>query len=1040
MIPLKLTLSGFMSYHEPQTLDFQGDSLWVLVGKNASGKSSIFDAIVFALFNVSRIGKTHHDELINHKSDTAEIIFDFAVGPKTYRVNRTITKKGTTYQASVLLPQPDGSHSPHSIPGTHKKDGFEKWIETDLGLNYEIFVTSVLLQQGNAEVFLNAETNKRYDVLSKLIDLSKYVALEEKAREQKKFWESQASFHRNALNQLSLVSKQELADAQTLIDREGDAAESAQQSAVQLQTLYGQASRWEQLNLDLVTTKDKLATIRALVDRSAEIEIGYRRLVDLRGVYPALKAVFDLAQTIRTAETEIEKLSGEQVTDDGIIKADEEKVGNLELARNQKSARFQEINTQSMRIFSRLSELSPVMSTIAQIAELVRTLETYRIALEQYPDDLDTRLKESETGRDQLIDAERVLPGLRRLLGERSKLSGVEQRRLVLESQLRQKQNIRPSMAKAKEDAQAKYLEAEVREKELRTAHTKANTLLGEARRHLGNFNMVAGAAKCQYCGSVLSDDHKVEEHSRLSKDLAEKEQLEKEAQENLANAIKYLEQAAELFHSTTVAFSELDEDISSIFQEIRGIDQEIQGQLSALGMSYDALPGLYRMRVSPTKPTNSAEWGNTVYPQAGDLAEIERVVKLLPQCRSEASNLLRLVNKRDQARTRWSDANSNLEKAQKSLPTDWETLQSEHGQLSASKEGIEAELETAKRDQVSANTTYEKAKSELQQVRDRQSHRSGTLITLQVSKERDQRNLNAQIAQFSEDWQIEACNITRQRLSDLLQERNNLEVYEEQHQQLTAAEKTLMDLVAHQEEVEGLINMLPVEARRSADQVSRELSDSLEESRLAHGRLTTAQTRRTQLLAQRTQYLETEANWKVADRKSYLYGILSEKFSERGIQKAIINKAEVAIVHLSNQVLDSLSGGRSKLRLREAGGNKKALDMEVWDSQTGGDKPILTSLASGSQRFRIAISVALGIGQYIGRESNRIESVIIDEGFGSLDREGRESIIQELYNLRQHLKRIILVSHQEEFSRGFSTGYEIQLVDGASQVKPLVR
>jgi DNA repair exonuclease SbcCD ATPase subunit len=46
-----------MSYHEPQTLDFQGDSLWVLVGKNASGKSSIFDAIVFALFNVSGLEK-----------------------------------------------------------------------------------------------------------------------------------------------------------------------------------------------------------------------------------------------------------------------------------------------------------------------------------------------------------------------------------------------------------------------------------------------------------------------------------------------------------------------------------------------------------------------------------------------------------------------------------------------------------------------------------------------------------------------------------------------------------------------------------------------------------------------------------------------------------------------------------------------------------------------------------------------------------------------------------------------------------------------
>ena len=840
------------------------------------------------------------------------------------------------------------------------------------------------------------------------------------------------------MNQLSPVLEQDLADAQVLIEREEFVAELAQQSAKRLQTLYGQANRWEQLHSDLLTTEGRLATIQALLDRSGEIEISYRRLMDLRGVCPALKATFDLSQTIRTAETEIERLSGEQLTDDGIIKAGEEKVGNLETARAQKSARFREINTQSMRIFCRLSELAPVMSTIAQIAEIVRTLEIYRIALEKYPDDLDNQLKESEAERDQLLEAERVLPGLRRLLGERSKLSSAEQQRLVLDSQLRQKQNVRPGMAKAQEDAQAKYLEAELHEKESRTAHTKANTLLEEARRHLSNFNLVADAAKCQYCGRELSEEHKAEEHSRLSKDLVRKEQLEKETQESLTFAIKNFEQAMELLRSTTADLSKLDGDMISISQEIGGLDKEIQGQLSALGMSYDALPASYQMRVSPTKPFNSTDWGNTVYPMYGDLAEIVKAVKLLPQRRSETSNLARLVNERSQALTRWSEANSNLEKTQKSLPADWRTLQSEHEQLSVSKEGINTELETARQAQSSANIAYEKAKSELQQIRDRQSRRIGKLTTLRESKERDRHNLNAQIAQLPEDWQTEASKMTEPRLLDLYQERNNLEVYEELHQQLTAAEKNLKDLSTHRVEVEGLINALPVEARRSADQVSKELSDALEKSCQAQGRLTAAQNRRTQLLAQRTQYLETEANWKAADRKSYLYGILSEQFSERGIQKAIINKAEVAIVHLSNQVLDSLSGGRSKLGLREAGGNKKALDLEVWDSQTGGDKPILASLASGSQRFRIAISVALGIGQYIGRDSNRIEFVIIDEGFGSLDREGRESIIQELYNLRQHLKRIILVSHQEEFSRGFSTGYEIQLVDGASQIRPL--
>jgi DNA repair exonuclease SbcCD ATPase subunit len=138
--------------------------------------------------------------------------------------------------------------------------------------------------------------------------------------------------------------------------------------------------------------------------------------------------------------------------------------------------------------------------------------------------------------------------------------------------------------------------------------------------------------------------------------------------------------------------------------------------------------------------------------------------------------------------------------------------------------------------------------------------------------------------------------------------------------------------------------------------------------------------------------------------------------------------------------MLDNLSGGRSKLKLRDGDGTKKALDLEVLDAETGGGRPILVGLASGSQRFRIAISLALGIGQYIGHESHKIESVIIDEGFGSLDKEGRESVIQELINLSRHLKRIILVSHQEEFSRGFTTGYEILLADGASQVRPLLQ
>ena len=82
------------------------------------------------------------------------------------------------------------------------------------------------------------------------------------------------------------------------------------------------------------------------------------------------------------------------------------------------------------------------------------------------------------------------------------------------------------------------------------------------------------------------------------------------------------------------------------------------------------------------------------------------------------------------------------------------------------------------------------------------------------------------------------------------------------------------------------------------------------------------------------------------------------------------------------------------------------------------------------------AVSLALAIGQYVGRESRRIESVIIDEGFGGLDREGRDAMIEALNDLTHYLKRIIVVSHQEDFAGAFTHHkYVIRRENGNSVV-----
>jgi exonuclease SbcC len=101
---------------------------------------------------------------------------------------------------------------------------------------------------------------------------------------------------------------------------------------------------------------------------------------------------------------------------------------------------------------------------------------------------------------------------------------------------------------------------------------------------------------------------------------------------------------------------------------------------------------------------------------------------------------------------------------------------------------------------------------------------------------------------------------------------------------------------------------------------------------------------------------------------------------------------------------------------LRSSGTISKCSSLILYNHATG-EKPTAVALTSGSQRFCIAVSLALAIGQYVGNNTRNIESVIIDEGFGSLDKNGRDDMIEEL----KELKQIILVSHQIELREGAS-------------------
>src|SRR3954452_4070630 len=165
MIPRRIVLDGFLSYRDEQAFDFDGASIWMLAGPNGCGKSSVFDAVTFALFGAHRGGQQNAEELIHKGCSGLRVEFDFQIGEAFYRIQRSVKRKGrSTRQVYRHEPGADGDGW-RPEPATERDDGFHAWIREHVGLSYRTFTSSVLLLQGGAERLIAAPPTERLVVL-----------------------------------------------------------------------------------------------------------------------------------------------------------------------------------------------------------------------------------------------------------------------------------------------------------------------------------------------------------------------------------------------------------------------------------------------------------------------------------------------------------------------------------------------------------------------------------------------------------------------------------------------------------------------------------------------------------------------------------------------------------------------------------------------------------------------------------------------------------------------------------------------------------
>jgi DNA repair exonuclease SbcCD ATPase subunit len=259
---------------------------------------------------------------------------------------------------------------------------------------------------------------------------------------------------------------------------------------------------------------------------------------------------------------------------------------------------------------------------------------------------------------------------------------------------------------------------------------------------------------------------------------------------------------------------------------------------------------------------------------------------------------------------------------------------------------------------------------------------------------------------------------------------------------ELVALAECLADAEAHAVTLDGEIRRLtkeqdatPEAARRPATEVESEIADADAERSRLQGERAAASARLERRRPLLTRLAELDDARATAAANARRYRRLSSLLGRQGLQRALIRRAEAVIADHAASLLDHLSGGRLDLRLRsQTGTADKALDLVALDRDTGG-RPLPVASLSGSQKFRVAVALALAIGRYASEAGRPIRAVVIDEGFGGLDAEGLDAMADALHDLQSVLDRVLLVSHQPDFSAHFPNRYAVALHDGASVV-----
>ncbi len=1002
MKPEKLTIRAFGPYAGEEVVDFGllGErSLFLIHGPTGSGKSSVLDAMCYALYGESSGGERTADEIRSqHASveEPTEVEFVFSRGGERYKVERAPEQERRKKRGSGTTTQPPRAalYRWESADGegwklvASRAGAVDEQVERILGFQVSQFRQVVVLPQGQFRRLLSADSAERERILATLFQTHEYAriqeALKSAARDVREQIDNLQRENRVLLEEEQVESREDLEQVREQVKAavrkldERIAKLSAQEKERSAER--DRAREVEEKFSELDEAEAELAGLEDLREEKDEQEAALdraRKAHDLRDLAAGLTQRREDAQESAAQLAASEKALEQAIRDrDRAVRAFEKEEGREEQRQNTRK---------------QAEKIEELTDQLAEWETAQQEFEAVREVVEQARQGLDELTEVLTAGQAKLKARQEELQLLREAAGEQKALAlELEQHESALAA-ARKLKEADEELGKASKDHERAEAKLEKKDRNIERARARL-TRLQQA--------LVAGQAAvlaegleegvpCPVCGST---DHPAP--ARKTKEVPEQEKVEEQRLK--------LEQAEEERERMRKKVAEQDKAVGKWSARAEQAREQF-GDLAGQGIK------ALEEKVARTEEAVQAAR------QAGEQkTEVEKEI------RRTQSRVEKLGKQVEEARGRLDEAvagqaekNAVVREKGKSIPKRYrepgalaeaiEKARKKHQKMQAAwEQAREQRQETDKR-----AAAFEKQTEVLRKERDK--------ALVADSKKAEEFAGRLAKAGFRDEGEYHEARLERDEMDGLDRQVQDYRASLKASRQRTRRARSAIENL-QRPDLEAV--------ERAWEQVKAELATATDERGAQRSR-------DQELVAKLNSLARRHGEIEKLDQQYVVVGELAEVACDRAMtfERFVLAALLDEVLIAASQRLWVMSNQRFQLRRDEGQRDRRragGLDLVVFDSHTGQERSVRS--LSGGEGFLASLSLALGLADVVQAHAGgiRLDTMFIDEGFGSLDPEALDHAFQTLVDINAEGRLVGVISHVPDLAERIDARLEI--------------